>query len=208
MSKSLLIFISLWVITYSSFPSEPRFKTVTSKDGLSQSEVYCFLNDEQGFMWFGTVDGLNKYDGYTITQFNTEKNNPNSLSNNTIRALAEDSKNRIWIGTDDGLNVYDTKTGTIHQVNVHIQQNDFLRINSLLIEGDNLLLGTSSGLLITKIDSDELADIETGFKQLHLAGRTEDPINQIISIIPSKQGGFWVLSFFDIIRIALTPEGT
>jgi ligand-binding sensor domain-containing protein len=67
-------------------------------------------------MWFGTVDGLNKYDGYEITQFNTEKNNPNALSNNTIRALAEDSKNRIWIGTDDGLNVYDTKTETIHQV--------------------------------------------------------------------------------------------
>jgi len=208
MLKLLILFISLWSISYPSFSAEPRFKQLTSKDGISQSEVYCFLHDQRGFMWFGTVDGLNKFDGYEITQFNTEKNNPNALSNNTIRALAEDSKYRIWIGTDDGLNVYDTKTGIMHQVNVPFQQNDFLRVNSLLIEGDNLLLGTSSGVMITKIDSDELADIEMSFKQLHLDFRMEEPTNLIISIIPSKQGGFWVSSLSNIFRISLKPEGT
>lgn len=208
MSKISILIIFLWLVTYSSFSSEPRFKHLTSKDGISQSEVYCFLQDQQGFIWFGTVDGLNKYDGYEITRFNTEKNNINTLSNNTIRALTEDSKNRIWIGTDDGLNVYDTRSETIFQISIDLQQNDLLRITSLLIDGDNLLLGTSLGLLITNIGSDNLTDIEKGFKQLKLVGLTDNPTNEIKSIIPSKQGGYWLLTFYDVIRFSVPITGT
>src|SRR5210317_1836806 len=96
-----LTFLSLFIHS-----QDRRFHHITSKEGLSQSEVYCFLKDSRGFMWFGTVDGLNRFDGYTIKVFNTERGNPNSLSNNTVRSLAEDMYGRIWIGTDDGLNMY------------------------------------------------------------------------------------------------------
>ena len=93
-----------------------RFEHLTSQDGISQSEVYAFLKDSRGFVWFGTLDGLNRYDGNTIEIYNTKKGDPHALSNNTIRSLAEDRNGRVWIGTDDGLNFYDPETELINQV--------------------------------------------------------------------------------------------
>ncbi len=104
--KYILIFI--YTTTCIIGEAQPRrFKHLTSDDGISQSEVYSFLKDSRGFIWFGTVDGLNRYDGYNVEVFNTKRNDNHAISNNTIRSLAEDNFGRIWIGTDDGLNVYD-----------------------------------------------------------------------------------------------------
>ena len=64
--------------------SSPRFTHLTSEQGLSNDIVRCILQDSQGFMWFGTQDGLNKYDGYTSTAYRHLRSDPDSLSNNTI----------------------------------------------------------------------------------------------------------------------------
>jgi len=89
---------------------EKRFHHITIEDGLSQSSVQAILQDSKGFMWFGTEDGLNRYDGYHFTVYKTEAGNPNSLSDNTINALFEDSSGRIWIGSQSGgLILYDRK---------------------------------------------------------------------------------------------------
>jgi len=93
--KGCLILIFLSFQTF-CFSQARLFQHITNADGISQSEVYAFLEDSRGFMWIGTVDGLNQYDGYNITIFNTDRNNPNSISNNTIRSLAEDSMGRIF----------------------------------------------------------------------------------------------------------------
>ncbi len=62
-------FIILFFLAYQTFSfSQPRhFQHITNEDGISQSEIYTFLEDSRGFMWIGTVDGLNQYDGYNIT---------------------------------------------------------------------------------------------------------------------------------------------
>jgi ligand-binding sensor domain-containing protein len=62
-------------------------------------------------MWFGTADGLNRYDGYTFTQFRSRPHDTTTLSNNTIRSLYEDRSGVLWIGTDRGLNRFDQQTG-------------------------------------------------------------------------------------------------
>ncbi|MBE9562112.1 MAG: response regulator, partial [Proteobacteria bacterium] len=72
------------------------------KDGLSQSTVYTILQDSQGFMWFGTQDGLNKYDGYKFTHYKHIPNDPKSLSGNFITFIYEDTANNLWIGINDG----------------------------------------------------------------------------------------------------------
>jgi ligand-binding sensor domain-containing protein/signal transduction histidine kinase len=79
-----------------------KFFHITSKDGLSQNSAYAICMDYRGFMWIGTRDGLNKYDGYTITQYKHSKKDSTSLSNNFIRVIFSDSKNRLWIGTSNG----------------------------------------------------------------------------------------------------------
>ncbi len=85
-----------------------RFNRISLDEGLSQNTVFCMLQDSKGFMWFGTQDGLNKYDGYTFTVFKQQPDDPNSLSQNTISAVCEDDRGMLWVGTEDsGLNRYD-----------------------------------------------------------------------------------------------------
>ncbi|GAB3914758.1 hybrid sensor histidine kinase/response regulator [Larkinella knui] len=60
------------------------------------------MQDKRGFMWFGTQDGLNRFDGYTFTVYRNDPKNPASLSHNVVRALYEDRKGRLWVGTQDG----------------------------------------------------------------------------------------------------------
>lgn len=80
------------------------FKTLDIKDGLSQNTVNAILQDKQGFLWFGTKDGLNRFDGLSFRIFKKEESD---LGNNFITALYEDKEGSIWVGTDAGVFVYD-----------------------------------------------------------------------------------------------------
>jgi signal transduction histidine kinase/ligand-binding sensor domain-containing protein len=88
-----------------------RFDHLSLEDGLSQSSVNTILQDQQGFMWFGTQDGLDRYDGYTFKIFRPDLNDPNSLSDRWITKLYQDRDGIIWIGTRlGGLNKLDPNT--------------------------------------------------------------------------------------------------
>ncbi len=106
--------ILLTVVFNSSLAQDEqiKFEHVSIKDGLSQSTVYCILQDEQGFMWFGTQDrGLNKYDGYTFKVYTHNPLDNNSISKNNISRIIQDRLGFIWIGTwDGGLEKYDPRT--------------------------------------------------------------------------------------------------
>jgi PAS domain S-box-containing protein len=84
----------------------PRFTHLTGEQGLSHNVVLCILQDSEGFMWFGTLDGLNKYDGYTFTAYHHRRSDPNSLLHNTVTALYEDRLGTLWIGTAIGLDSF------------------------------------------------------------------------------------------------------
>ena len=175
-----------------SFSQTRHFQHITTEDGISQSEVYTFLEDSRGFMWFGTVDGLNQYDGYTITIFNTDIYSPNSISNNTIRSLAEDSFGRIWIGTDDGLCMYNSLSEKIFQIKLACIDDDvLLRIQSIVIDKNHILLGTSSGLLRANINTTSLEQIEQGFYWVKFSE------NYRINVYDAKRlkdGNIWIIT--------------
>jgi len=85
-----------------------KFERIGLEQGLSQISVQCILQDRKGFMWFGTEDGLNKYDGYRFTVYKNDPNSPNSLSNNDVKSIYEDRSGVLWIGTGSGgLNKFD-----------------------------------------------------------------------------------------------------
>lgn len=84
-----------------------RFSHLTVNDGLSQSNVVSILQDSRGFMWFGTFNGLNRYDGYNFEIFQHQLEDQYSISHNFISSLYEDRTNILWVGTPDGLNYYD-----------------------------------------------------------------------------------------------------
>lgn len=74
---------------------------------ISQNTILCIVQDRQGFMWFGTQDGLNKYDGYKFTVYKHDFRDANSLSDNYINTILEDQNGTLWIGTQNGLNQFD-----------------------------------------------------------------------------------------------------
>ncbi len=85
-----------------------RFERISLEQGLSQSTVFSMLQDSQGFMWFGTEAGLNKYDGYTFTVYRHDPEDPNSLGGNWIQSMLEDDSGTLWIGiSEGGLDRYD-----------------------------------------------------------------------------------------------------
>ena len=78
------------------------FSHLTTNDGLSQSYVNCILKDKYGFLWFGTEDGLNKYDGCKYKVFRNNPGNPKTIPNNSIMCLFEDKSGELWAGTTGG----------------------------------------------------------------------------------------------------------
>ena len=79
-----------------------KFIRIGPETGLSQSNVTTILQDKQGFMWFGTPDGLNRYDGYKFTIYRNDPKGPMSLSDSHIKAIFEDREGSVWIATSEG----------------------------------------------------------------------------------------------------------
>jgi len=90
-----------------------RFELFTTKQGLSGNWIRGgIVQDQRGFLWIATSEGLNRYDGYEFKVYQRDEDNPNSLSHNSIRAIAEDANGIIWLGTKEGLNKFDPTTET------------------------------------------------------------------------------------------------
>ena len=127
-----------------------RFTYLTTNEGLSQNTVTCILQDKRGFMWFGTQDGLNKFDGYTYTLYRNDPKKASSLSHNYIHTLLEDRQGRLWIGTDNGgLSLFDPNTDRFTNYKHSATSQNSLSHNKVMaIAQDatgNLWIGTAGG---------------------------------------------------------------
>lgn len=169
-----------------------KFERISIKEGLSQVVVTCILQDSQGFMWFGTQDGLNRYDGYNFLIFRKDASDKNSLSNNHITCLHEDSEGFIWIGTSGGgLNRFDRKKN-IFKCFVYSEDNpDSISFNQIRCvredtSGD-IWVGTSTGGLNKFIKSEN--------KFIRYCSTREDPesinSNSIRCIYEDSKKNLW-----------------
>lgn len=105
MRKYLLIF-ALLLFFNKLYAQHYYFTHFQVENGLSNNTVLCSLQDKQGFMWFGTKDGLNRFDGYTFKIFRNNPKDTTTIGNNVIRCLYKDDKGNLWVGTEGGLFKY------------------------------------------------------------------------------------------------------
>lgn len=170
----------------------PRFDHLGLEQGLSQNSVHVIFQDSAGFLWFGTEDGLNRYDGYTFKTFKPEPDSPNSLSDRWITAMVEDREGYLWTGTrQGGLNRYDPRTETF-TVFRHERENPASlgddHINVLYLDrSDNLWIGTEQGL--------ELFDRKSGgFKRYTYNPLTPDGLTgkSVTAILQDSRGRYWI----------------
>ncbi len=116
--KQLYKFLILTIIiSTTAFTQSIHFNRLSNEDGLSSNNVYQIIQDQLGFLWIATDDGLNRFDGYDFKIFRNEASNNNSLSGNSIWALKEDSGGKIWIGTKNGwLDCFDPVTEKFNNI--------------------------------------------------------------------------------------------
>ncbi|WP_339659307.1 two-component regulator propeller domain-containing protein [uncultured Polaribacter sp.] len=192
MKLKLLLYFLFLLNTFINFSqtNEIQFNHISTSDGLSQSSVLAIHQDKLGQMWFGTRDGLNKYDGNSFTIYRNNFEDKNSISNNDILSILEDSEGFIWIGTYNGLNKYDPKKDTFTNY-FHNNKNNSLSNNTIWtlkeINTNEIWIGTSNGLSIYSKKTDSFITIlneETNKKSL--AG------NQITSILKTKNNSIYV----------------
>ena len=126
-SVSLFLFIFLQCTMLSAgektLQQQVRFDHITMKQGLSQNNIEVIIQDHRGYLWLGTRNGLNRYDGYNMVVFRHNPEDPHSLRDNVIEALYEDHRGVLWAGTQNGwLEKYDreTQSFTHYKIGSHV----------------------------------------------------------------------------------------
>ncbi|MBT1710035.1 response regulator [Fulvivirgaceae bacterium PWU5] len=147
--KTLLIVLSVFLF-FNVCGQNQRlvFHHITSEQGLSQNHGICIGQDHKGFMWFGTNNGLNKYDGEKITVYKNDSEDSSSLSNNMITAIYEDNDKNLWIGTRGGLNLYNRDMDTFTRFRLDPDHPESLVYTILEDSHNDLYIGTAEGVYV------------------------------------------------------------
>lgn len=141
---------------------KPVFKKLTNNDGLSQGTITEIVQDKQGFIWIGTLDGLNRYDGYDIQVYNHIPGDSLSIPSNQINKIIIDNLGFIWIATDKGLTRLDPMTGIFSNINTDLMNSDVFIQDMALDKSGNIWVLSINNTLIkynTKDNSTQAIDL-------------------------------------------------
>ena len=169
------------------------FKNLSVQNGLSQNTVNAILQDRQGFMWFGTKDGLNRYDGLSFRRFKHDDRTRRSIGNNFITALYEDAKGDIWVGTDVGLYIYHPEKDSFRHFAELSEENTKIEHTVTAISGDN------KGCVWVAVESQGLFcyDLEEGKLRNYTLKNFSFLTTNIQSFVFDNSGTLWIGCYGD-----------
>jgi signal transduction histidine kinase/CheY-like chemotaxis protein/ligand-binding sensor domain-containing protein len=197
---SARIILILIFCSATGFSQDLEFQHLSTREGLSQSNVWDILQDQYGFIWIATEDGLNVYDGYSFTVYRNDPLDPTTISNSNIRCIAQDSAGNLWVGTRFGLNFYDRATNTFESF-VHddknsqsLSDNDIISIST--DSKNNIWVGTAHGLNVFNRES------KTFRRLFHEPGNPKSLANSSISaVIEDSKKQIWVATLGGLSRL-------
>ena len=114
--KIVLQIFLVFITGFAAFPRQYQFRNYSIEQGLSQSVVNCVIQDSRGFIWVGTQNGLNRFNGYDFTEYLFNPADTTTISNNWVYSIAEDKEGNIWVGTKGGLNKYIRKENSFKRI--------------------------------------------------------------------------------------------
>ena len=143
-----------------------RFEHLGVREGLSENTVLAILQDSQGFLWFGTREGLNKFDGHDFTVFKADPTSPNMLMDDYITSLIETADGDLWLGTYfSGIARFDRRKNTFEHFKPDPYDPSSLpdeRVQAMLADSQgNLWIGTRGGLSLMVLESREIQNFRT-----------------------------------------------
>lgn len=167
-----------------------NYKRLTIEDGLSQTAATVIFQDSDGYIWIGTNDGLNKYNGHKFEVYKNNESYETSISGNTISAIKEDKDNNLWVGTTTGLNKINLISNEVTQ---YIPGEDGCNISSYEIM--DILINDNGEVLVATKDGLNLYDEKNNnFIRLYSSTHEGDLVTsqKITSIVDDQNGFYWI----------------
>lgn len=183
------------------------FDHLTIDDGLSQSTVFAITRDADGYLWFGTRDGLSRYDSRSIKVYRNRKNDPKSLSGNSIQCFFTDDHKTLWIGTSEGISIYNPVQDNFIQSKPNPDISHKLSSNHVTAIAEDkdgtIWVGTYGGLC--KVISRKPLRYE------HFRYQEGDPSSlvndEVRALFVDKKGELWIGSAMGVSRLATGKDG-
>lgn len=183
----------LTLLSFTAHTTEQKIEKLSVYSRLANPQIYSVANDHQGFLWFGTAEGLKRYDGYQFISFQHDANHPASLSNNNVGVMLNDTKNRLWVGTwGGGLNLYQPDSQTFQHFRHDPEVASSLgadKVQSLFeSKSGEIWVGTNGGgLNLYQPDTATFKRYTHNPADPHSIGN-----NRIWGIAEDSQGAIWV----------------
>ena len=158
---------------------------------MSHGDVYCIHQDHEGFIWIGTTDGLNKYDGIGFTVYKNIQDDTTSLSSSYVNCIYEDKKNNLWIGVLNGLCKYDREKNNFERIDYADNRGEVFNrhVHAIIEDNDNRLwLGTENGIFILDREKKKFTTLFDNTCKLEVSTYCND-------ICQDKNGFLWFALF-------------
>jgi ligand-binding sensor domain-containing protein/signal transduction histidine kinase len=184
---------------YSCLAQSPSFKHLDVRSGLAQNGILTIAQDTRGFMWFGTPEGLCRYDSRSFKTYENKETDPHSISSSFVSSSYYDSHQTLWFGTAKGLNKYNPQTDSFQQILHDPAVKSSLTSNTITCiyedRRGNIWVGTKNGL-------NRLIDPATNrFERYFFSESTSR--NAITSIAEDQEGNLWVATNDGLVRLRL-----
>ncbi len=186
MKSNLWLLSLLSLCAFATDLKNSRFEHLSTQQGLSQKTVQVIHQDKLGFLWVGTQEGLNKFDGRSFKVFRHISNDPTTISHDTIRDITEDIQGFLWVATRGGLNKFERATETFQKVKVLSMGNrNVERLNKLFFDSkDRFWVGSDGDGIFYSDDSGQ------SFNSLSKPAELKD--TEITEIFEDTRGRLWI----------------
>ncbi len=186
--RTILITIFLIFVGSHCVQAQLGFRSVSVQDGLSSSSITCVIKDHQGFIWVGTQDGLNRYDGLKIQTFR-RNSQVNGLPGNHIATMSIDTIGRLWIGTlNNGIVLYHPESEKFISPKAVFTNEDVIgsQIRKILCHKDYVIVGSLRGLTLIDLKSGQASNYRRNYETGSISQ------NEVLDILHHQGNKFWI----------------